>query len=120
MDPFSQLMMTVESPKIWDKGIPIIWDIFKRAHKPRSSALVLVLSPTPNANSKWCDTFRYRQIPTPPRFFDDTPSKKPQGKTKHGEGPITLIFLQETAGGLHSCKKESIWCIMFKIDNLFS
>ena len=63
--------------------------------------------------------FRYRQIPTPPKFLEEAPSKKSQGKTKHGEGPINLIFLQEIASGLHICKKVLIWCIMFMTDIFF-
>ena len=71
--PFAQLMMIDESPNILSLGNPIIWDVCRRAQSPINYALVLVLRPTPNANSKECDSFKCKQKPTPPALLADAP-----------------------------------------------
>ena len=73
MDPFAQLMITKESPNMWDKGIPIIWDESRRAHRPSNSAFVLEPFPSHSANSKECDSFRYKLYPTPAALVAEAP-----------------------------------------------
>ena len=87
-------MITWESPYTWTRGIPIIWEVRKSAHRLSSSALVLVPCPTPNENSKKWVSLRKMQKPTPAFIFLDAPSKKPQGKN--------------LSGGFHSPKLGSL------------
>ena len=81
MDPYAQLMIIEESPNMWDKGIPIIWDESRRAHRPSNSAFVLEPFPTPSANSNECDSFKYKLYPTPPTFFVEAPSSKEEAQS---------------------------------------
>ena len=82
MDPLAQLMMTCESPNIRDKGIPIIWEDSRRAHKLSNSSFVLEPFLTPSANSKWLDSFKYKLYPTLAASVIKAPSKNLHGKNK--------------------------------------
>ena len=90
--PFAQLMMTCESPNMRDKGISIIWEESRSAQRLSNSFFVLVPYPTPYANSKWWDSFKYKLYPTPTAMLLEAPSKKPQGKYIQGGFPIFLNF----------------------------
>ena len=100
--PFSQLMMTSESPKIFNFGIPIDRVTCKSAYNAINSALVLVHVSTPKAKSNEWDSFRYRQKPTPPIPLAAAPSKKPYGETRTGLCPIDISFFTLAAAGLYN------------------
>ena len=93
VDPLAQLMMTYESSNMWVKGIPIIWEECKRAHRPSNSAFVLEPYPTPSAKSRWWVSFMNKLYPIPAAEDVEAPSKKPHGKVMQGGSPICLAFL---------------------------
>ena len=105
----TQLIITWESPKTERDGIPIYATNDKRVHKASSSALVLVLMLQPIFTWKKCEAPIRRTIPAPPKFFVDTPSKKPVGYILTVVGPISLLVTTASTNRYDS-GKEIVFC----------